>query len=366
MYMPKYHDIALPLAWPDKTAYGDEKWMAFLKKIGIVKNLNFKVGHAAILLVERATGQVAYFDFGRYITPRGYGRARSKRFDPRLALGTRATFVGNTISNLTDILNELSSKEVATHGGGRLLFSLAKDISFEKAAAFAEALVDQGPILYGALAKNNNSCSRYVAQIMVAGMESNDSRIRKIYYPECLKASPTSNVVNASSEGHIYSFLDHQLESWTMSRAQSLRYQWGLITENLYSHKANALQSDTTLGSIHTPAKPSHLPHHAKWYGGIGEGIWLALMNSEESRNSIVCFDQDGEVIYEVDVYCEDTQLNLTQDYEFDMQFTAELFRIRQHGKVYHFNKYNASTHQTHHENVYEEEFIQQKKRTEK
>src|SRR5690606_41788738 len=90
--MPTPRGLAIPWAWPDKTAYGDEKWMRWLKRFGIVKNLNFKVGHAAILLIDRQSGEVAYFDFGRYVAPRGYGRARSKVFDPRLELYTLAKF----------------------------------------------------------------------------------------------------------------------------------------------------------------------------------------------------------------------------------------------------------------------------------
>src|SRR5690554_2419032 len=85
-------DIALPIAWPDQTARGDEKWMRLLKRIGVVKNLNFRVGHAAIVLISRTDGQARYFDFGRYIAPRGYGRARSASSDPRLRLDTRARF----------------------------------------------------------------------------------------------------------------------------------------------------------------------------------------------------------------------------------------------------------------------------------
>src|SRR5690606_4507427 len=110
--------MALVIAWPDVTARGDEKWMAVLKRLGVVKNLNFKVGHAAIILVESKSGTMAYYDFGRYITPRGYGRARSANSDPRLSLSTKATISGNgSISNIHTVLEELHQLEPATHGG---------------------------------------------------------------------------------------------------------------------------------------------------------------------------------------------------------------------------------------------------------
>src|SRR5690606_36250522 len=150
--------------------------------------LNFKVGHAAIVLVRRQDGECRYFDFGRYITPRGYGRARSAQFDPRLRLETTAAFGDSgELVNFDELLNELEQKSDATHGAGRLLCSVAPEISFLTASAFAEAMVNQGPVLYGAIAPENNSCSRYVAQILVSGMIKGDQRIRKILYPESLK-----------------------------------------------------------------------------------------------------------------------------------------------------------------------------------
>src|SRR5690606_6246305 len=116
--MYTFNDIAIPISWPDKTALGDEKWMAFLKQIGLVKNLHFKVGHAALLLIERNSGAIRYFDFGRYLTPRGYGRARSALFDPRLEIFTKALITPRgEIQNLEEILTELCEKEEATQGG---------------------------------------------------------------------------------------------------------------------------------------------------------------------------------------------------------------------------------------------------------
>src|SRR5690606_21299449 len=166
--LEEHQDLAFVMAWPDQTARGDERWMAVLKQLGIVKNLNFKVGHAAMVLIHRKTGSLAYFDFGRYITPRGYGRARSVESDPRLALETRAQIdKKGHIVNLDVILDELHQIEDATHGGGRLFFSIAKGLSYVAAHRFASHIVEQGPIKYGAIASGNNSCSRYVAQVLL-------------------------------------------------------------------------------------------------------------------------------------------------------------------------------------------------------
>ena len=111
--MHTYDDLAIILTWPDATIRGDEKWMMFFKKIGLVKNLNFKVGHTGIVLVERHTGHMRFYDFGRYISPRGYGRARSQDSDPRLEIGLRAQVKDGVITKLDQIIHHFESLKSA-------------------------------------------------------------------------------------------------------------------------------------------------------------------------------------------------------------------------------------------------------------
>lgn len=312
-----HQDVAIPIAWPDQTARGDEKWMQLLKRIGVVKNLNFKVGHAAIVLINRADGDVRYFDFGRYITPRGYGRARSAAFDPRLNIETKASFDRSSgrLINLEEILSELAQKEEATHGGGRLLCSIAEKISFKHGVAYAEQVVDTGPILYGALARNNNSCSRYVAQILTHAMRETDPRIRKILYPEFIKASPTSNVVNAATAHTVYCYTNGVLDQWSMKRFKSLCFQVNLLRDNFTSSGAQRLAADDKPGQIGEPARSPGIPRHAQWLGGIGEGKWFCLDESDDFF-TITRYDQSGKIDYMV-LCIADTPFNTGEPYHF-------------------------------------------------
>lgn len=341
--MPTYNDIAIPLAWPEKTAYGDEIWMSWLKKCGIVKNLNFKVGHAAILLIERQSGLISYFDFGRYIAPRGYGRARSQQFDPRLAIRTPALFepFSSKISNLTAILAELVEKEPYTHGGGKLLFALADKISYSRAIHYAEKIVEQGPIPYGAIAKGNNSCSRYVAQVLTEGMKPRDPRIRKILYPECLKASPTSNIVNATLEDFVYCYENGQLETMKMDRKSSLRYQWSLLQDNLNHKKAQLLAKDDNPGLIVEPPRPFFLPKDVFWLGGIGEGMWFHLAADSEQQDyyRITSYCSEGHTIFQSKVRSEDHAFDIRQPYSFSMKLSGAYFTIQQKNRDILFTK---------------------------
>lgn len=330
--MHQYNDIAIPIAWPDQTARGDELWMAILKKLGIVKNLNFKVGHAAIVLIERKSGDLRYFDFGRYIVPRGFGRARSSEFDPRLELHSKATFSeDNQLMNFEEILIELSKKESATHGAGRLLCSIAENVSFQKGVEYAESLVDKGPILYGAIAPNNNSCSRYVAQILVNAMEKNDPRCNKIFFPECLKASPTSNVVNAVDDNEIYFFHNGVLEKKRMGRWESLKFQVDLLKPNFLKSRSHEVPDDLLLGFIEEPKRPNDLPNKAEWLGGLGEGCWYSISaNLDEAE--ISKFNHKGEVEYSV-IGTTDAAYSDLHDFKFSYHVHHKKHLVKQNDK---------------------------------
>jgi len=327
--MMTFEDIAIPLSWPDKTARGDEPWMALLKKVGLVKNLNFKIGHAAVLLIEKSSGRVLYFDFGRYITPRGHGRARSANSDPRLRIETRAVISRNgVLVNLEEILRELSELESATHGGGRLLCSVATGISFNQSRVYADRLVDGGPIKYGALAPNNNSCSRYVAQILVAGMPKGDQRRNRILYPEFIKASPTSNVVNGDPLGQVFSYENGLLTSLKMNRFQSAKFHFNQLYANFTTKGSQNLGNDSRPGHTAEPIRSIKIPKHAQWLGGIGEGRWFVL-DPIASAFQISRLDENGVADYRV-ICKADAAFDPNSAYSFTFDVHHKRHVIRQ------------------------------------
>lgn len=336
--MYTFNDIAIPISWPDKTARGDEKWMSFLKRIGIVKNLNFRVGHAAILLVERKNGSVHYFDFGRYLVPRGYGRSRSAQFDPRLLLQTTARFDGKQqLENLAEIISELTSKEEVTHGGGRTIVSVCYNISFLKGLEYAQRLVDTGPILYGAFANKNNSCSRFVAQILTEAMTANDGRKRKLLYPESFKASPTSNVVNAVVDRKIYCFHDNEMEALDMGRKESMRFQFNLLCDNFSKKGAKKLGDDSIAGMVQYTERPITVPPTAQWLGGIGEGAWFTLEQQSKHLFIIKKHNVKGKLEYAVKTQCLQN-FNMEEAYAFTYHFTHKYHNIVQKDQVFLFH----------------------------
>lgn len=344
--MHTFNDIAIPISWPDKTALGDEKWMAFFKQIGIVKNLHFKVGHAAILLIERNSGKILYYDFGRYMSPRGYGRARSVRFDPRLDIYTKAQVTQQgEVQNIDKILAELDEKEEATHGGGRTFLSICRQISFTKCVAYAEKLVAEGPVLYGALAKNNNSCSRFVAQVLTEGMDIDDKRRRKILYPECIKASPTSNVINAVIDDEVFCYEHGLLQARKMRRKDSLWFQVSLLKDNFTKKGSQELACDRTSGMIDAPSRPSNVSEHAQWIGGIGEGAWFQLeQHPNENLFVVHKYAASGKLEYAVETACIQN-FDINRPYTFTPNFLYNKYSIIQNNNLHLFSAV-TTTHQ--------------------
>lgn len=332
--MEENQDLALVMAWPDQTARGDEQWMALLKRIGIIKNLNFKVGHAAIVLIRRHTGALAYFDFGRYITPRGYGRARSAGSDPRLSLYTEAEIDKNgNIVNLNAILDELHHIEHATHGNGRLFFSIASGLSYTAASRFAQQVVDEGPLKYGAIATGNNSCSRFVAQVLLAGFPNRNPARRRIGLPESIKASPMSNVVNASPDRMVYCYHNSTMQAFRMNRWRSLGFQLGQLADNFSTNKSKNLPCDSQPGSIAEPPKPATVPTAAQWLGGIGEGAWF-ILERDVNQDTLVVVKYAVNGREEYRVTCADNpSVNPDMPHQFTYNCHHQRHTVLQYGQ---------------------------------
>ncbi len=93
------------LAFPDTFVTVTDEWFCkFLPLVGLGTREYIKAGHAALILVENKTGNAAYYDFGRYVTPEGLGRVRGANTDAELTLPFKANIKQGRIENLSDFL----------------------------------------------------------------------------------------------------------------------------------------------------------------------------------------------------------------------------------------------------------------------
>ncbi|WP_233632470.1 DUF6695 family protein [Parapedobacter sp. ISTM3] len=295
-----YNDIALILTWPDATIRGDEKWMMFFRKVGIVKNLNFKVGHTGIVIIKRETGEMLFYDFGRYITPRGYGRARSKFSDPRLDINLKATFENECIANLEEVTEQIEALTSAMNGEGILYFAIARDINFELAKAYGDDCVCQGSYPYGAVARNNNNCSRFITRMLMRSSKRYNWS-HGVNFPETIKASPISNVVNVVPDRMIYSYTREQgLKRFKLNRWQSLLLLLKNLGDNIMLKKARLLPNDHVIGCMNFSSKPTAVPQDAQYLGGVGDGAWFSIRPTYNDKFVIKRFTSNGELEYAV------------------------------------------------------------------
>jgi len=160
--------FGIALAWPRTYCKQSGAWydpiMNFLK---ISDNNFYRVGHAALVLIDKETKKCHYYDFGRYQAPFAHGRVRSGVTDHELDLQTVAKFSGEILENLKEILTELQSKEVY-HGEGDIHGSYT-NINFEKANKKALQLQNDSPIIYGPFIPKGSNCSRFVSSVILAG-----------------------------------------------------------------------------------------------------------------------------------------------------------------------------------------------------
>ncbi|MDQ3395843.1 MAG: hypothetical protein M3512_17285, partial [Bacteroidota bacterium] len=162
-----------------------------LNWLGISKNHYYRVGHAAVVLVNGFNGSLQYFDFGRYHSPFGYGRVRSEATDPELKMNQKAQLVSRKIMNLNAILLELYNRK-ACHGEGNL-FAAVLSIDFEKAYKKAILLQQNSPTKYGPFVWKGSNCSRFVNDVVRAGRPSFWPRWQ-LMFPLTLSSTPLGNV----------------------------------------------------------------------------------------------------------------------------------------------------------------------------
>ncbi len=175
------------LAWPEGYVSAAGAWYDKFFSI----NGKYRVGHSAAVLINSKEGKAYYFDFGRYHTPKGYGRVRDEETDPDLTL-PNVNIKSDKIVNLNDILVFLS-KLKSTHGEGRLYASLLSEVSFFDAYNYAKKLQNKGMVKYGPFVYGGTNCSRFTASVAISSLPPFFKKIR-LRFPFTISPSPKRNV----------------------------------------------------------------------------------------------------------------------------------------------------------------------------
>ena len=299
------HSAIIPLAWPEMTARGSEKIWTYLRKLGLIRNVNLMVGHAGMVIVEH--DQFRYFDFGRYLTPRIMGRSRSQETDPKLALTTRPEWdERGHLTNFKALLQELEDKKAATHGDGRMFASIFYGGDVAKALAFAHQMQEKGFMGYNGLDRRQSNCARFVATTILASLEPGTRPYRRFRYPVTLAPSPYFNVIAGASSGQFMIWSEGRGEWHQRPVGHALRDILEKITYAFRRSKAIHLPPDTRVGQLHEPdEQPESLPEGAVYLGGIGEGAWHDVRVVANDRLQMSRITLEGIVEFTADYHCD-------------------------------------------------------------
>lgn len=275
-----YTGKIISLAFPDTfVRYSDESILQLLPLFGLGKNRFIKAGHAAFVLIENKTGKAEYYDFGRYITPFGYGRVRSAVTDVELEIPFKASLNSEQkLENVEEFLLWLETNPQKTHGSGRLVASVCDFISYEKAKEFVLSIQEKGSVPYKAFGKEGSNCSRIVTDTIIASTDQ-DKIKKPLLRNKLFTPSTVGNVEKAAVDNPIYEVKDGRITIYKSTAfKENMTNYFDKNVPNISAEDENAL--------------PKHL-ENAYLLSGIGSSAYFTLCLS----------DQNG--LYEITRYTE-------------------------------------------------------------
>lgn len=317
-----YTGKIIVLAFPDTFVTMSTEWICkLLPLVGLGTTEYIKAGHAAMVLIENKSGKAQYFDFGRYVTPKGYGRVRGANTDAELRIPFTAIISEEgKVLNLDQILLWLDANPQKTHGEGRMLASVCDVIDYKKAETYIAQLQHKGSIPYGAFEKKGSNCARFVTDTILAATE--DVKIRKaLHFNKKFTPSTVGNVEKAASNAEVFEVFKGTIRPFTGSA----------FKENLtnYFHRKKA-DSSTINPSVATLELLNNKA--LQKLEGTGSSAWFEIMGSTELPEhhfNIRRYNELGEVDFD-GVYVSEA-LDPSQPFQFTYDSHCAFCHILQH-----------------------------------
>ncbi len=316
----KYTGKIIVLAFPDTfVQYSDESSVKFLLALGLGKNNYIKAGHAAFVLIENKTGVAEYYDFGRYITPKGHGRVRSAVTDIELEIPFKAIITPDSkLSNVEDFLLWLEANPKKTHGDGRLVASVCDYINYEKAKNHVLSIQNMGSIPYKAFGKTGSNCSRIVTDTILRSTDLVKIK-RPLLRNKLFTPSPLGNVEKAALGSPIYQIENGNLQVYTGS----------VFKENL----TNYFDKKIPKGKTSNIKKQNNNLDRAHFLSGTGSSAYFILKESlEEDVFEITRYTEYGEEDFKGLFVAKETKLNPRQEYRFIYDSNCLYCYVEQNG----------------------------------
>ena len=319
----KYTGKILVLAYPDTfVKMSDEFICKVLPLVGLGTRTHIKAGHAALVLIENKTGIARYYDYGRYVTPTGYGRVRGANTDAELKIPFKAKIVDGTLENLDEFLKWLDAHPEKTHGSGRLVASVCNAIDYKKAQAYIDELQEKGSIPYKAFGKlgQDCNCSRFVTDAILAATD--DVQLKKgLQWNKKFTPSTVGNVEKSASEVGIFEVYQGVIKPYNSTAFKEN------IT-NYFDHKIPE--------HIKYPEQAvlNKLPEHAQLLDGIGSRAWFSYDGVHPKGIIISRYNEKQEKDFQ-GVFTIPKELKPDAHFTFDYDCNCAFCHVVQDGKRY-------------------------------
>tara|TARA_R110001583_G_scaffold13561_1_gene57933 strand:+ start:6610 stop:7578 length:969 start_codon:yes stop_codon:yes gene_type:complete len=295
--------FAIAVAWPETYCKQPGYWYdGLMNLLGFSNYHYYKVGHAAVVLINSETSKCHYFDFGRYHTPFQHGRVRSELTDHNLRIKALAKISNDAcnILNFEEILSELQLNSEC-HGEGKLHASYCP-VNFDKALKKATQLQMNSPITYGPFMYKGSNCSRFVNTCIVAG-KPDWKLVFKLRANVLLTPTPMDNVNSLNNKIVIPKLL------------KNTPFCPAII-------KDKRILKQTLAQTI----RPSSVPVQAQWLSGEGSGSWFVIENNSDA--------------FKISRYCPEgflecqSQFNVSNSEEFNLNLSYRIDHLSHCQKV--------------------------------
>lgn len=194
--------ILISLAWTEAWSRNAGSWYdPVLEQIGFSHNGSSPVGHAALLLVDKKSLRVEYFDCGRYGPEKDLAYIRHGEEFPEVKIQNRAQLdASKRLVNLALLLEELQSFPHLMALGS--LRYASNNINYQACRAQIQKEIEAGPKVYGPFLPQATNCARFVMNALLAGQQKS-AWAKLQYFPS---PSP-GNLVQLNSTGALWELL---------------------------------------------------------------------------------------------------------------------------------------------------------------
>ncbi len=314
----------IALAFPEEFVSMIPAWYKKpLEWIGMIKDDMVCAGHAALAIVDGNSGIIEYADFGRYITPFGKGRTRTKWTDPECVIDIKARFDGNgKIINEEEILIYFEAHPEKTHGAGRMYGSFCYNIDYNKAKQFIKDINLRGSVIYDPFKRDASNCARFVYDTFKAGIKSRTQRTKLKIWNQ-VTPSPLGIVFNGTDQELVYSVLDGKSDIYDGSKFSS-------VIKHLFLKPSEGSDSE----DLKVDLNETH-----QWLDGVGASGWFKL-SKPNGKYILERRYPDGKIIFEEEFYSEEGEFDISKPYELVHDCNALWCTVRQNGRTHRLYSY--------------------------